>query len=219
MHDSPLYPGKSVLPLLGMPVLPCLMAAIPEGLLRRLCALVSLSFRCFIVTELPSELVPAVSPLPVGGPFPSPAHVDRLAATNTSESQADSPPPPLSRSISRPACAMERWAPEHLWNWLRAWCVPAPLTYVLFTAGVDGQQFVSMYWDARLGHFTGALADIVRGLSPDAIDELLKPVMRAGRSAADTDFLLSRGNWVRLVPSTLELSLLCACVPAMAHCL
>jgi hypothetical protein len=100
---------------------------------------------------------------------------------------------------------MKAWSAEHVWNWLRAWCVPAPVAYGLFKAGVNGERFISLYWDACRGLYTGAFKSVadkvcggdLRAPSEADVVEVLKPILRAGQSAADQDFLMSRGHWVR----------------------
>jgi hypothetical protein len=87
--------------------------------------------------------------------------------------------------VPRPSRAMKGWGREHVWNWLRGWCVPCSVAYDLFLAGVDGKAFISLYIDACRGVCTW----------PFCV-EALNPIMRAGRSAQDQDFLMSRDVWV-----------------------
>jgi hypothetical protein len=42
------------------------------------------------------------------------------------EAVTSGPGPARWRAVPRPTRAMERWSREHVWNWLRAWCVPSP---------------------------------------------------------------------------------------------
>ena len=89
----------------------------------------------------------------------------------------------------------------HVWNWLRAWGVPDPVVDALFTAGVDGKQFISLYRDACHKVVTRpsgpCWSAIVGEGDPASMEAKLDPVMRAGEYAEGADFLLPPGDWVR----------------------
>lgn len=114
---------------------------------------------------------------------------------------------------------IDTWSPLHVWNWLHAWGVSDLITMLLYNANVNGEELISLSWDAyhkdyqyRSGKYGRSWYDI---LSHDPsikkkIDELEKPQLLeyienllidfnlAINYARDCDFLLSSGNW--LVP-------------------
>ncbi len=104
----------------------------------------------------------------------------------------------------------------HVWNWLLAWGVPDHLANAMFTAGVDGRTLISLYWDARRGRYSRPASTTASGSVTvcwtgilDALpaepgpasgpkpEEVVAPVMRACGYAAELDFLLPTGDWVR----------------------
>jgi hypothetical protein len=100
-----------------------------------------------------------------------------------------------------PGPAVKDWDAVHIRNWLRAWGVSDPVVDALFTAGVDGKQFVSLYRDACHKVFSrpsgSCWTAIVGDGDPASMETKLDRVMRAGEYAEGADFLLPPGDWVR----------------------